>query len=45
MPRRRAKDHIGTCHVCLREAPMSFEHVPPQAAFNDRRVEVGGVEH
>ncbi|MGH2949767.1 MAG: hypothetical protein ACRDPC_26495 [Solirubrobacteraceae bacterium] len=45
MARRRAQDHIGTCHLCLQQAPLSFEHVPPQAAFNDRRVEIGSLEH
>jgi hypothetical protein len=45
MPRRRAQDHSGICHLCLTEGPLSFEHVPPKAAFNDRRVEIGGIEH
>lgn len=45
MPRRRAKANIGTCHVCLRERPLSFEHVPPGAAFNVDRVKIGGVKH
>jgi hypothetical protein len=27
---------IGTCHICGRHGPLSFEHVPPRAAFNDR---------
>jgi hypothetical protein len=25
------------CHLCLREVPLSKEHVPPQAAFNAER--------
>jgi hypothetical protein len=25
------------CHLCLREVPLSKEHVPPRAAFNDER--------
>ncbi len=28
----------GTCHICGRKGELSFEHVPPRAAFNDRRV-------
>ena len=45
MARRRARDHVGICHICLREGPLTFEHVPPQAAFNDQRADVGGLEH
>jgi len=45
MPRRRAKDTIGTCHLCLREGPLSFEHVPPRSAFNADKVQVGGLRH
>lgn len=45
MPRRRAADTTGTCHLCLKEGPLSFEHVPPRAAFNSSRVDVGGLEH
>jgi hypothetical protein len=29
---------IGTCCICGTDGPLSFEHVPPRAAFNDRRV-------
>jgi hypothetical protein len=28
----------GTCHLCGETGKLSFEHVPPQAAFNDQRV-------
>lgn len=35
----------GTCHICLRERPLSFEHVPPSAALNAEKVEIGGLEH
>lgn len=28
----------GTCHICGALGLLSYEHVPPQAAFNDRRV-------
>lgn len=45
MPRRRAEDAIGTCHLCLKVGPLSFEHVPPRAAFNSSRVDVQGLEH
>ena len=36
MPRRSKK--IGVCHICRNLGDLSFEHVPPRAAFNDRRV-------
>jgi hypothetical protein len=29
---------LGLCHICGNHAKLSFEHVPPEAAFNDRRV-------
>jgi len=29
---------IGECHICGRVGPLSFEHVPPRKAFNDRPV-------
>jgi hypothetical protein len=28
----------GTCHLCGQTGKLSFEHVPPEAAFNDQRV-------
>ena len=28
----------GTCCICGVEGPLSFEHVPPEAAYNDQRV-------
>ena len=30
--------HEGTCHLCGSNGPLSFEHVPPRAAFNNKRV-------
>jgi hypothetical protein len=35
MARKRPK---GTCHICGQYGPLSFEHIPPRKAFNDRRV-------
>jgi hypothetical protein len=29
---------FGTCHICGTHGTLSFEHVPPKAAFNDKRV-------
>jgi hypothetical protein len=28
----------GTCHLCGAWGPLTFEHVPPRAAFNNHRV-------
>jgi hypothetical protein len=28
----------GLCHLCGTSGPLTFEHVPPRSAFNDRRV-------
>jgi hypothetical protein len=30
----------GYCHLCGRYGKLSFEHVPPEAAFNGRPVRV-----
>jgi hypothetical protein len=29
---------VGTCCICGAQGELSFEHVPPAAAFNDRRI-------
>lgn len=36
MPRRKSK--IGNCHLCGEHTKLSFEHVPPRAAFNDKPI-------
>jgi hypothetical protein len=28
----------GRCHICGIDGPLTYEHVPPEAAFNDQRV-------
>ena len=38
MGRSKRKKPIGACHVCARVGRLSWEHVPPEAAFNDRPV-------
>jgi hypothetical protein len=35
---RGRKKVVGECHLCGHQARLSFEHVPPAAAFNDRAV-------
>ena len=32
------KKLVGICCLCLEERRLSFEHVPPEGAFNDRPV-------
>src|ERR1700730_14840194 len=32
------KQHFGTCHLCGTQGKLSFEHVPPDSAFNDQRI-------
>lgn len=40
MPVQRMKKKvIGPCHICGLVRELSFERVPPRAAFNDRPVE------
>lgn len=41
MARKRPE---GECHICGRHGPLSFEHIPPRAAFNDRRAVVAKFE-
>lgn len=35
----------GRCAVCGDYGPLTFEHVPPKAAFNDRGVLLADLEH
>ena len=35
---RMSKPVFGTCHLCGSHGKLSFEHVPPKAAFNHRRI-------
>ncbi len=28
----------GICHICRSDGPLSFEHVPPKSAFNDKPI-------
>lgn len=34
----------GTCNICGDVGPLSFEHVPPRSAFNDRKVLLASVD-
>ncbi len=33
-----AKSFFGICCICGNNGKLSYEHVPPEAAFNDRRI-------
>jgi hypothetical protein len=35
----------GECGLCGEFKPLSFEHVPPRSAFNDKPVFVQSFEH
>jgi hypothetical protein len=39
-----AKAEEGICHLCGKDGPLSFEHVPPESAFNDRPVLLGAID-
>jgi hypothetical protein len=32
------KQHFGICHLCGIDGKLSFEHVPPESAFNNQRI-------
>lgn len=34
----RSRKRYGQCHLCGFKGPLSFEHVPPRAAFNNKPV-------
>jgi hypothetical protein len=33
-----ARDRETRCHLCLRDSELSFEHIPPHAAYNGARL-------
>lgn len=38
------KSTIGKCKLCGRELPLTYEHVPPQSAYNTTSVKEYGLE-
>ncbi|MGH7228400.1 MAG: hypothetical protein ACREIH_04220 [Nitrospiraceae bacterium] len=40
----RSRENRGVCRLCGTEGPLSFEHVPPRAAFNNRPVIAYGFD-
>ncbi|MGA1870589.1 MAG: hypothetical protein ACMUJM_18800 [bacterium] len=41
MPRKKV---VGTCHICGTNGQLSYEHVPPEKAFNNRKLVKVGIE-
>ena len=41
---RRKRSKRGKCHICGLTTDLTFEHVPPRAAFNDRPVVLTNFE-
>ena len=39
------KNKIGKCAVCGEKRKLTFEHVPPRAAFNDKPIYVQNFSH
>jgi len=37
--------HLGNCALCAKRAKLSFEHIPPQCAFNNKPIYVQTHEH
>ena len=31
------QEHYGICHICGKYDRLSYEHIPPQSAFNDKK--------
>ncbi len=39
------KSHLGICHLCNEYKELTFEHIPPKAANNDRPILIQKHEH
>ena len=35
---------VGTCHLCSEDTELTFEHVPPEKAFNGTRLRSFGID-
>lgn len=38
------KEHFGICHICGEYKKLTYEHIPPEAAFNNQRRQMSTVE-
>jgi len=41
----KKKVHEGECAICGTHGRLSFEHIPPKSAFNNKPIKVQGHEH
>lgn len=41
---RSRQPSFGTCHLCSQDTDLSFEHVPPEKAFNGTRARGFGID-
>jgi hypothetical protein len=39
------KKQIGVCHLCGELKALTFEHIPPKAAYNDKPILIQKYEH
>lgn len=40
----KVKEVVGACHICGVTGPLTYEHIPPKAAFNDARILESDIE-
>ena len=38
------QEHTGICHICGEYKKLTYEHIPPEAAFNSQRRKMSTVE-
>lgn len=38
------REHTGICHICGEYKKLTYEHIPPEAAFNSQRRKMNTVE-
>lgn len=38
------QEHYGICHICGKYGKLSYEHIPPQSAFNNRKRKMSTLE-
>ena len=38
------QEHCGVCHICGKYGKLSYEHIPPQSAFNNVKRKVSTLE-
>ena len=38
------QEHTGICHICGEYKKLTYEHIPPEAAFNSQRRKMSTVK-